>query len=405
VRGPLVLAIDLGTGSCRALLFDEEGREVAAAQREWTHPPVPGIAGSQGFDTARNWRLICDCVRQATAAAHTDPGRIRAVSATSMREGMVLYDSKGRELWACPNVDSRAGDEAAELAASGAADEIYRLGGDWVSITAPARFLWLRRHEPELMAGVRHVGMLSDWALRRLSGRFVTDPSAGSSSGMFDLAARSWSESVVELCGLERTALPEVVEPGTRIGGVTEVAAAETGLAPGTPVVVGGADTQLGLVGIGVTEGGRRTIVGGSFWQYTAVLDAPLVDPHARLRTLCHSVPGRWMIEGIGFYSGLALRWYRDAFCSPEVEAARREGIEAYAALEAAAATVEPGSNGVLAILSNLMNARRWIHASPSFVGPGRTAGRSSSPAAPPRASSGPRSSPTSWEGTSACRQ
>ena len=60
-----------------------------------------------------------------------------------MREGMVLYDAGGREIWACPNVDSRAGEQAAELVRSGAAQEIYERAGDWVSITAPARLRWI----------------------------------------------------------------------------------------------------------------------------------------------------------------------------------------------------------------------------------------------------------------------
>ena len=73
--------------------------------------------------------------------------------------------------------------------------------------------------------------------------------------------------------------MPEVVEPGTVVGGVTAEAAEATGLRPGTPVVVGGADTQLGLVGIGVVDPERVTLVGGSFWQTTIVTDHPLIDP------------------------------------------------------------------------------------------------------------------------------
>ena len=171
------------------------------------------------------------------------------------------------------------------------------------------------------------MGMLSDWVLYRLTGRYVTDPSSGSSSNLFDLARRTWSPGSLDLVGLSPSVMPEVVEPGTVVGEVTEAAAAETGLAAGTPVVAGGADTQLGLVGIGVTEPDRVTLLGGSFWQMTVVTDRPLIDPEARLRTLCHAVPGQWMTEGIGFYSGIAMRWYRDAFCELEqAEAARRRG-------------------------------------------------------------------------------
>ena len=364
-----LLAIDAGTGSCRAVLFTADGAQVAIGQREYSHRELPGAPGSQVFDTETNWNLICECVREALSATGVSPDAVRAVSATSMREGMVLYDARGREIWACPNVDSRAGEEAGELVRSGAAQEIYELGGDWVAITAPARFLWIAEHQPDIFAAIAHVGMLGDWILARLSGEFVTDPSLGSSSGMFDLSARDWSDRVLEICGLDRSVFPPVADPGTTVGGVTAQAAAETGLREGTPVVVGGADTQLALLGIGVTQPGRFTVVGGSFWQHTIVLDEPLVDPAARLRTLCHTVPERWMMEGIGFYCGIVMRWFRDAFCELEQADAAREGIDVYTVLERKAAELPPGSNGVFGIFSNLMQASHWVHASPGFLG------------------------------------
>jgi autoinducer 2 (AI-2) kinase len=369
VSDELLLAIDAGTGSCRAVLFSAAGAQVAIGQREYSHPGIAGVPGSQVFDTAANWRLICACVREALAGSGAHPSAVKAVSATSMREGMVLYDAGGEAIWACPNVDSRAVQEAEELVRSGAAQEIYEHSGDWVSITAPARFLWLARHEPEVFARIAHVGMLGDWILTQLCGEFVTDPSLGSSSGMFELAERDWSDRVLALCGVDRAVCPPVVDPGTSIGGVTAAAAAETGLAEGTTVVVGGADTQLALLGIGVADRGRFTIVGGSFWQQTVVLDEALIDPDGRLRTLCHTVPGRWMMEGIGFYCGIVMRWFRDAFCETERDEAARQGIDTYTLLERRAAELPPGANGVFGTFSNLMQANRWVHASPGFVG------------------------------------
>jgi autoinducer 2 (AI-2) kinase len=365
----LLLAIDAGTGSCRAVVFAADGTQVAIGQREYSHPEIPGVPGSQVFDTTANWRAICACIAEVLAAEGVSAHAIRGVSATSMREGMVLYDARGREIWACPNVDARAGEEASELVRSGAAQEIYDHAGDWVSITAPARFRWIARHQPDIFAAIAHVGMLGDWILTKLTGEFVTDPSLGSSSGMFELADRDWSDRVLEICGLDHAVFPPVVDSGTVVGAVTEPAAADTGLRAGTPVVAGGADTQLALIGIGVTEPGRFTVVGGSFWQHTVVLDHALVDPEARLRTLCHTVPGRWMMEGIGFYCGLVMRWFRDAFCELETAQARRDGVDVYALLEAKAAAVAPGSNGVFGIFSNVMQASHWVHASPGFVG------------------------------------
>jgi autoinducer 2 (AI-2) kinase len=75
------------------------------------------------------------------------------------------------------------------------------------------------------------------------------------------------------------------------------------------------------------------------------------------------------MLEGIGFYCGMSMRWFRDAFCEAEVAVARERGVDPYVVMEETASAAPPGSGGVLAIMSNLMNARRWVHAAPSFLG------------------------------------
>ena len=286
-----------------------------------------------------------------------------------MREGMVLYDARGTELWACPNIDGRAGAEAAQLVESGLAQEIYERSGDWVSITAPPRFLWLARHEPGCSP---RSPMWACWA----TGSSASCPENSSATlhwarvpGCSSLPSRDWSERILEIVGLEPSVFPPVVDPGMVVGGLTADAAAQTGLLEGIPVVAGGADTQLALLGLGITDPGRFTIVGGTFWQHTVVLDEPLVDPGGRLRTLCHTVPGRWMIEGIGFYCGMVMRWFRDAFCEFEQIEAEREGVDVYELLERKAASCPPGSNGVFGIFSNVMQANHWVHASPGFVG------------------------------------
>lgn len=366
-HGPYLLAIDAGTGSCRALLFTTEGEQAAVALQEWAHHEPPGVPGGQDFDVHANWLAIATCIREALRLAGADGADIAAVSPTSMREGIVLYDAAGSEIWACPNVDSRASAEAEELIREGAAERIYHEAGDWVSITAPARLRWLARHRPDILRQTGSLGMLSDWLIYRLAGVHATEPSCGSSSGMFSLADRNWSGTIARICGIPASVLPPVVDPGTAVGSVTADAAAHTGLRRGTPVVAGGADTQLGLLGAGV-RAGEFTVLAGTFWQNTVLVDTPLIDPAIRLRTLCHVTPGEWMLEGIGFYCGMAMRWYRDAFCHSETAVARSRGVDPYVVMEEAAALIPPGSNGVYAILSNLMNARRWTHASPSFL-------------------------------------
>jgi autoinducer-2 kinase len=365
MSGRYLLAIDAGTGSCRAVLFTADGAQAGAGQREWTHREPPGVPGGQDFDVTAGWQAIAACIRDALSAAGASGADVAAVAATTMREGIVLYDTAGREIFACPNVDGRAGAEAEELIREGAAEKIYAEAGDWVAITSPARLRWLARHRPDILAAAGSMGMLSDWIAYKLTGQHATEPSCGSSSGMFSLASRTWSPAISELCGLPAAVLPPVTDPGTVVGEVTPEAAALTGLRPGTPVAAGGGDTQLGLLGAGAYRD-EYTVVAGTFWQNTVLLDRPLVDPQARLRTLCHVLPGEWMLEGIGFYCGMSMRWFRDAFCDGEVATARARGVDPYVVMEEAAATAPPG--GVIAILSNVMNAKRWAHASPSFL-------------------------------------
>ena len=363
---PAVVTIDAGSGSCRALVFDAAGDLRGLAQREWNYRPVPDAPGGFDFDPADGWAQVCACVREALHAAEVTPDDVAAVTAASMREGFVLYDDEGREIWGCPNIDARAGVEAAEMIAEGLAHRQYERGGDWTSITAPARLRWIRRHQPEILDRARHMTMLGDWVIARLSGEFSTDPSLGSSSNLFELATRTWSaESAAEL-GLPDL-LPPVYEAGTVIGGVTPQAAAETGLREGTAVVIGGADTQLALLAAGITAGLRFATVGGTFWQTAAVTNEPLIDPRIRLRTLCHILPGAWMIEGIGFLHGFSTRWVRDGLLraiNPSIGAE-----EGYDILERLAAEVPAGSNGLTYLASNVMEGRRWRHGPPSLIG------------------------------------
>ena len=135
VSDELLLAIDAGTGSCRAVLFDS-GRVARSpsASGSTSHPELPGVPGSQVFDTEANWHLICECVREALDAAGVSADAVAAVSATSMREGMVLYDARGRRDLGLPErrLARRRGGRGARPLRRGAGDlrPRRRLGRD-----------------------------------------------------------------------------------------------------------------------------------------------------------------------------------------------------------------------------------------------------------------------------------
>jgi autoinducer 2 (AI-2) kinase len=363
-----ILVLDAGSGSGRAVIFDVNGKEVCVVQKEWLPKVLPQYPGSQLFDTDEAWQTLSACVREVLRKSSIRPDQVIGVSATSMREGMVLYDRDQKEIWACPNVDARATEEVIEMLGMGIAEDLYRIGGDWLNIISPPRFRWIQKHQPDVLDRVDRMSMISDWILFRLSGRIVTEPTCGSSSGVFDLQTRSWSETAVRMCGMPQGIYPPVVEPGTVIGEITERASEACGLKAGTPVIAGGGDTQLALLGTGNLLPGDWALVGGTFWQTTVIWDHPLIDPQCRPRTLCHVNPGRWMTEGIAFLIGQQARWFRDGFCQEEVRLAVQQGVDPYYLMEKLAAQVPPGSNGVIGLFSAVHNSKFWKHAAPSFL-------------------------------------
>ncbi len=367
---PYLLAIDAGTGSGRAVLFDLAGRQIGLSQEEWSHRSDPRYPGSMDFDCEWNWNLIARNARRLLQQTGINPAEIRAVSATSMREGIVLYDKEGRELWACANVDSRAGAQVTRLQAQypGLEQESYRLSGQTFALGALPRLLWVREYMPRVMDRVCSLGMISDWVLYRLSGAWAADPSNAGTTGLFSLANRRWAKELLSRLDLPDDILPPVLEAGTPLGRVHARAAEETGLAEGTPVVMGGGDVQLGCVGLGVTRPGQVAVLGGTFWQQEVNLGEPLTDPQMDVRVNPHAVPGIWQAEAIVFFAGQMMRWFRDAFCQQEKEEARLRGLDAYAVMEQMAQAVPPGSFGIIPVFSDRMRYGNWYHAAPSIL-------------------------------------
>lgn len=373
-----VLAIDAGTGSGRAVVFDIAGHQLGAGQEEWTHLGDPAHPGSMGFDWNADWALLCRCIGVALTQAGVSASQIRAVSATSMREAIVLWDRDGHEIWACANVDSRAADEVRALGAAHPTleREAYQISGQTFALGAIPRLKWIERHLPDVYERTARLSMISDWILARLSGVIACDPSNAGTTGLLSLASRDWCPDIARAAGLRDDIFPPVVETGTPIGRVTATAAAETGLLAGTPVVMGGGDVQMGALGLGVARPGQAAVLGGTFWQQVVNMARPATDAGMRIRVNPHVVPGVTQAEGIAFMVGMSTRWFRDAFCQEEMRAAAERGIDVYAVLEEMAARVAPGANGILPVFSDVMNYGAWYHAAPSLINLSLDAGR-----------------------------
>lgn len=205
-----LMALDAGTGSIRAVIFDLEGNQIAVGQAEWRHLAVPDVPGSMEFDLNKNWQLACECMRQALHNAGIAPEYIAAVSACSMREGIVLYNNEGTPIWACANVDARAAREVSELKElhnNTFENEVYRATGQTLAF-----------HPSSLVfAGGGSKGKLWSQILADVSGLPVNIPvvkeatalgcaiAAGVGAGIFS----SMAETGERLVRWERTHTPD----------------------------------------------------------------------------------------------------------------------------------------------------------------------------------------------------
>ncbi|MGV6987438.1 autoinducer-2 kinase [Testudinibacter sp. P80/BLE/0925] len=366
-----LMALDAGTGSIRAVIFDLNGNQISAAQKEWTHLTDPQIPGSMNFDLQTNWQLAIDCIKHVIQQAQIAPEQLISISTCSMREGIVLYDDKKQPIWACGNVDARAIEEVRYLKSlnNGTFEQqVYEISGQTLALSALPRLLWLANHRPEFYQNVNAISMISDWLAFMLSGELVVEPSNAGTSGLLCLNSRNWQPELLELLDLNPKILMPVKETGTLLGNILPDVAQLTGLSPKTVVVVGGGDVQLGCLGLGITDAAQAAVIGGTFWQQVVNLPKAATDPEMNVRVNPHVIPPLVQAESISFFTGLTMRWFRDAFCEAEKHLASQLGIDTYTLLEQMAARVPVGSYDIVPIFSDAMHFKAWYHAAPSFI-------------------------------------
>lgn len=348
-----LLALDAGIGGGRCLIFAPDGRLVARGYEEWVADAVPGVPGGLSFDPHRYWAALCRAVGAALVAGDLRPEQIAAISATCMREGCLLLDDAGIPVYAGPSADVRGAPYNAELAERHGV-ELYAITGHLPqSFHLPGRLRWLRDHEPDAFGRGRRLMMINDWIIHRLCGAWTSEPSNACSSALFDVRNGTWSDRAIALADLPRDIFAPIVTSGTRVGELSSEAAAETGLATGTPVVVGGGDAQLGALGVGAVGPGATAAIAGTTTPILMHLDQPLFDPERRTWTRADLRPGRWALEANAGITGLAFRWLRDLLYESPSE-------QSYAVMARLAEAAPAGARGVRSFLGPKPMTTRW---------------------------------------------
>lgn len=345
MAGEYLIIFDAGTGGGRCSIFDSNGRQIISEYREWryttsfNHSPY-----AREFDADMFYSIMAEAAGTASIKAGIAPNEVAAISATSQREGCVLLDENSLPIYAGPNMDWRAVDEAQYLAAK-YGDEIYEFSGRWPHAMFPAcRLLWFRKNDPELYSRAQRLLMINDWILYCLTGRFSSEPSNAGETMLFDIVKQDWNWDFMDELGLPRHLPAPIAKPGTVLGGLTPEAAERIRLLPGTPVIVGGADTQMALVGSGVIDDSASCAVSGTSTPVMAPVDHPVLDKKRRTWTGCHVVPGYWVLEGNAKGTGVVYRWFRDEFLGPDVP---------FDSVNALVRKIPAGCDGLLAFLGS----------------------------------------------------
>jgi xylulokinase len=308
----LSLAIDIGTGSVRAALVDAAGRIVQIAARE--HDQIVPHFGWAEQRPADWWAGVVHTIHTLLKDVPGAASRITAIAACGQMHGTVLVDGAGRPtretapLWN----DKRTVEIVRAFEKANTPENYLAETGNPPTPAWPGfKLAWLRDHDPKAYADAAHVLMPKDFINLQLTGEIAMDTGDASCSFLMSPKTRSWSSTMIGVLGLDIAKLPPIRDPLDILGAVTERAAAETGLQSGTPVLVGGADYPVALLGSGVCRLGLASDVTGTSCILTLIAKSPLLDPGI---SNVATVEGNWGPFVLLETGGDAMRWARRAF-------------------------------------------------------------------------------------------
>lgn len=340
-----LLGVDVGTTGCKATLYSLQGEPLHTGYAEYRmHNPRPGWVEEDPEDW---WAAVVGSIRAVTA----EPGVAATVAGLGVgcTNALVAVDEHGEPLRrAIMQLDQRTVPQADWLRETVGAERIFAITGNRVapgSYSAPI-ILWLKEHEPETFARAAKFLVPSGFIAHRLTGRFSMDYSRGSTTALFDVRARAWSDDLLYAAGVPRDKLPDLFESAQVVGTVTARAAHETGLRAGTPVVAGCMDTVGAAVGSGAVLPNDSFAILGTVARAAIALDQPRFDD--RFINCCHAVPGQWVALSVSNGAGVSLRWFRDNFGQMEASLGREMACDPYDLLTAQARQSPPGANGLI---------------------------------------------------------
>ncbi|MBP8933574.1 MAG: xylulokinase [Candidatus Atribacteria bacterium] len=367
----LILAHDLGTTGNKATLFDENGCLIDSEFFDYDTFFPDSLSVEQNPEDY--WEAVTITTRKLIENSGFKPDEIAVVSFSGQMMGALPVDSAGNPLhriliWA----DRRGVEEVDWVKEKIDEDQIYQITGHRLSPNySLAKILWLKNHFPDVYKNAKYFLMAKDYIVYRLTGQFASDYSDASGTNLFDLVKEEWSEEILNAAEIDPNKLPPLYSSAEVVGEVTPEAARETGLLPGTPVVIGGGDGPCAAVGAGVVRAGQAyNYLGSSSWIALAS-NSPFYDSEKRNFTFHHLAKGLFMPTGTMQAAGGSYQWCRDAICEREKAIALELGISPYDVMNLEASKVPAGAESLLFLPYLLGERAPWWnpHARGTFIG------------------------------------
>ena len=301
----MYIGLDLGTSGLKGVLIGEDQKVLAEATA-----PLTVSRPEQGWSeqAPSDWISAAETVFDRLAA-QKGLKDVRGIGLSGHMHGATLLDARDEVLRPCILWnDTRSHEEAAELDRD---PEFRALTGNIVfpGFTAP-KIQWVARYEPQLRARLAKVLLPKDYLRLWLTGEHVGEMSDAAGTSWLDTGRRDWSDVLLAKTGLDRSAMPYLVEGSAVSGILREALASRWGLSKGVAVAGGGGDNAAAGVGVGVVRAGEAFVSLGTSGVLFAANDGYQPDPATAVHTFCHALPNTWHQMGVILAATDALNWY-----------------------------------------------------------------------------------------------
>lgn len=325
------MGLDIGTTGCKAVVFNENGRQLASAYREYeTLSPREGWAE---LDSAQ----VCDCamavIREAASACREDS--VRALGISSQGEAFTPVGANGEILAnAMVSFDIRAASIAESWSQRFCRDKLYAITGHTAHpMFTVFKLLWLRDNRPDVWERTRAFYCFEDLIHSRLGlDPAISWPLAGRTM-MFNVRRHEWEPEILNEVGIDASMLARPLASGEVVGTIPDNIAADLGLPDGVIVVAGGHDQPCGALGAGVTSSGKAIYATGTVECICPAFASSTFSEdlfESNLATYDFTIPGMYTTVAFSLTGGNLLKWFRDEWAQMEVTEAERTGANAY---------------------------------------------------------------------------